>query len=541
MQPGAKYPACREQIKLIDFVKERIDEPGVRLDEELLERYLKLQKYFPFTLYEWEVFVFALHCCTFREDGRPRFPVLFLNVGRGTGKNGYLAFEDFCLLSEVHGIQGYNIELCANAEDQAKRTFEDIYDVLEYARPEHKRILSQHFYWNKEVIRSKKTRSALRYRTSSPRTKDSLRSGKVDFDEIHQYLSDDNINTLKGGLGKIAHPRQTYISTNGKVRDGVFDRMLNNNLLILDGEQDDVGTLPFICRIDSPEEMDDERMWHKANPSLRYNPDLLDEMRHEYSEIKTGASGAIEFAAKRMNRPLDLNSEEALTSWSNIERASKNAVPVRFNGEKAVAGIDYASLSDFASAVVLVRDGETIYVHTHSWVCRQSRDLNLIKAPLDEWYMKGLLTWVDGPEIPPELIVDWLVQESRCVQLQATCLDRFRFALMRAALEKARITNTRLVRGADIIKVAPVIESCFNNNHLAFGDNPLFRWYCNNTKRVSEGRNRDIGNWTFGKVERYARKNDGFMAFVAAMCGLDTLPVTTNADFSEFDSVYTYD
>ncbi|MEG1559383.1 MAG: terminase TerL endonuclease subunit [Clostridia bacterium] len=538
--PKAPYPVCKEQVTLIDFVEERLDEPGVTLDNELLERYLKLQKYFPFQLFEWEVFVFALHCCTFRADGRPRFPALFLNVGRGAGKNGYLAFEDFCLLSEVHGITNYNIELCANAEEQAERTFKDIYCILEYAAPEHRRILSQHFYWNKELIRSKKTGSELKFRTSSPKTKDSLRSGKVDFDEIHQYTDRKSMDTLLSGLGKVRNPRETYLGTNGKVRDSVFDRMLENNLLILNGKQADNGTLPFISRVDNQEEMNDERMWHKANPSLRYMPDLLDVMQREYAKIKTGESGKIEFAAKRMNRPLDLNDEEALTSWANIQRASAREVPI-FNGQKGVAGIDYASLNDFAAAVVIVREGTTIYVKTHSWVCRQSRDLNHIKAPLDDWASLNLLTWVDAPEIPPEAVVGWIVEQSSRVNIQAVGMDRFRYALLRNALEKKRLTNIRFVSGADVIRVAPVIESYFNNGYFAFGDNPLFRWYCNNTKRVSDGRNKDIGNWTYGKIERFSRKNDGFMGLVAALCLLDELPSEIDINLDAAPGVFVYD
>jgi phage terminase large subunit-like protein len=45
-------------------------------------------------------------------------------VGRGAGKNGYLSFEDFCLLSAANGVREYHIDTFAASEDQAKTSFE---------------------------------------------------------------------------------------------------------------------------------------------------------------------------------------------------------------------------------------------------------------------------------------------------------------------------------------------------------------------------------------------------------------------------------
>ena len=48
---------------------------------------------------------------------------MFILVGRGSGKNAYLAYEDFCLITPTHGIKNYDIDISANSEDQAKTTF----------------------------------------------------------------------------------------------------------------------------------------------------------------------------------------------------------------------------------------------------------------------------------------------------------------------------------------------------------------------------------------------------------------------------------
>ena len=184
-----KIQACKEQHQLIKFVEKKIQEEHLVIDTEQAEKYLHLQKYFPYKLFPWEVFCFVLHNCLYRPDGRLRFPDLFIMVGRGNGKNGYLSFENFSLMTplntDLNGkpIRNYNIDIFANSEDQAKVTFMDIYNILE---SDTTGKLAKHFYKTKEMIKNLKTGSELKFRTSNSKTGDSRRPGKVDFDEYHQ-------------------------------------------------------------------------------------------------------------------------------------------------------------------------------------------------------------------------------------------------------------------------------------------------------------------------------------------------------------------
>ena len=84
---------------------------------------------------------------------------MFILVGRGSGKNAYLAYEDFCLITPTHGIKNYDIDISANSEDQAKTTFNDIYNILE--DPKYTKKMKRNFYWNKEEIINLKTKSKM--------------------------------------------------------------------------------------------------------------------------------------------------------------------------------------------------------------------------------------------------------------------------------------------------------------------------------------------------------------------------------------------
>ncbi len=529
---------CTEQLQLIDLVEKAFEEENLIVDTELLNKYLSLQKYFPFKLLDWEVFCFTLHNCVFSEPGVLRWPDLLIFVGRGAGKNGYLAFEDFALISQYNEINEYHIDICANSEDQARTSFDDVWNVLE----SNEKKLNKHFTWNKEVITNTKTNSKLRFRTSNADTKDGGRPGKVDFDEYHGYKDYKSINVFKTGLGKKKNPRTTITTTNGDVREGPLDKLISRSEQILKGAIKDNGLLPFICRLNNKDEVHNPKMWDKANPSL-HDPgfaELRRLMEREYIDYVDDPINNSAFMTKRMNIP-EGNKDQEITSWENI-LATNQEIP-NLEGKSCVAGIDYASTTDFVSAGLLFKYKSKYIWITHSWVCKNSKDLPRIKAPLKAWEQHRYLTFVDGPEIPPETPAMWLAQMANTYNIIKVAIDKFRFTLLRKSLEEVGFdtdkqgnNNVFIVRPSNEMMISPTITSAFVNQSIIWGDNPLMRWYANNTCYIKS----PAGNVTYGKIEEKSRKTDGFKAFVAAMCISEELPDSGEEFNLAFLDVYTY-
>jgi len=517
-----EYPVCEFQLKLCDLVERAFATEELTVNAEQLAEYLSYQKYFPFGLFPWERFVFALHNCVYRSDGQLRWPIAFIYVGRGAGKNGYLGFEDFCLLTETNGVPEYHIDIFATSEDQAKQSFTDVRNVLE----SNEQKMRRHFKWTQELITCTDTGSEFRFRTSRAQTKDGARPGKVDFDEIHAYEDYKLITVASTGLGKKKFPRQTWITTDGDVRGGPLDDKFEQSEAILNGEEPDNGMLCFICRLDSDEEVHDERMWHKANPSLRYNPTLLEQMRSEYANYRRNPAQNTAFITKRMNRPPKIR-ENGVASWDDILATNKTIPEADLVERPCVAGIDFAKTTDFVGAGLLWRVGKQDVWISHTWICTNCPDLHRIKAPLREWEARGLVTFVDAPEIPAELPVTWLVNEAARLRAQILCvgLDDYRFALMRRALEDFHFSADKdhrtifLLRPRDEMRRVPVITSGFAGHRFIWGDSPPMRWAANNSKTITSA----AGNITYGKIEPKSRKTDTFKAFVAAECVSDVL------------------
>lgn len=508
---------CEYQLKLCDLVENVFKTEDIYVNEQQLEKYLSYQKYFPYRLFEWETFVFALHNCTYKSNGALRFPILFIYVGRGAGKNGYLAFEDFCLLTPTNGVKNYHIDIFAMSEEQAMQSWNDVYNILE----DNKNQMKKFFYWNKEVIRNTKTGSEFRYRTSNAKTKDGGRPGKVDFDEYHAYENYKLIEVATTGLGKKQYPRRTIMSTDGLVRGGPLDDLKDKCDKILNGEIPDNGTLPFLCRLDSDEEVDNKTNWTKPNPSLPYLPHLQSELEQEYFDYTMNPVANTSFIAKRMNCP-PKELENEVTSWENIEATNQKIDEDAIYGMPCVGGIDYMKTTDFLGAGLLYRKGGKDHWITHTWVCKKSPDLKRIKPPLEEWAAAGLLTFVDANEIPPELPVIWLATEAakRNSQILKIGVDNYRYTLLAKALRDIYFSadkdfnNVVKLRPSDEMLNIPIITSGFVSHKFVWGDNPLMRWATQNSKTIVS----PAGNITYGKIEPKSRKTDPFKAFVAAEC-----------------------
>lgn len=522
----------------MDYLEFKLNDPDVFIDTEKIDKAVELmERYFEVKLFDWELLVTACIHCFYKSSDTVVFSTIFIEMGRGNGKNGYISSLTWYLTTPYHGIKGYNIDIVANAEEQAKTSFDDVYDMLEGTWKKSKKF----FYKSKELIKNLKTKSYIKFNTSNAKTKDSKRIGCLVFDEVHQYESYDQIKVFTSSFGKRKHSRAFYITTNGNVREGVLDDMLAISKDILNGTITNLRWLPLIWRIDKEEEALNPDMWHKANPSLKYLPTLKLEMEQEFIEMEYKPSTEEEFYTKRMNWPKG-NRDLIVTEWKNLEATNKPLPDL--TGRSATVGVDYTKLTDLASVNFHVKEGDTRYDISHSWLCLKSKDLKRLKIPWKQWANEGRLTLVEDVEIAPELIVDYIIEQAVNFNIVKLALDDFRYALLSKALKTAGFDskerkNIKLVRPSDVMKVQPVIESCFTNHYFVWGDNPLLRWATNNTKLISVGKKQgeDKGNYVYGKIEAKSRKTDPFMALVHSMCieaelgdgnsSFDDLPVIT--------------
>lgn len=515
---SGEIPASREMHQACDYIEGKLNNPDVFVDTEKTEKSVELiERYFRMKLFPWEKFVLALIHCYYKSSDTLVFTEYLIMMGRGNGKNGFISGVAWYLTTMYHGVSGYNVDIIANSEDQAKTSFEDIYQMLEDTWAKSKKF----FYKSKEEIVSLRTRSYIKFNTSNARTKDGKRSACLIFDEIHEYQNSDTIKVFRSGFGKRKHSRTFYITTNGYVRDGVLDDRLRIAHDVLNGEIKNSRLCPLIYKLDDEKEADNKELWVKANPSLPYLPTLQLEIEQNFIDKDYDPTVASDLYTKRFNLPKG-NAEIAVTDYSKVKATSRE-LP-KLDGWACTVGMDYAELSDWAAVNLHFRRGPQRYDINHAWLCTQSKTLQRVKAPWREWAERGLVTVVDDVSIHPDLLADYIRLAGQRYNVKMLAMDNYRWTLVSESLRKIGFdaqdkSRVKLVRPSDIMQVEPVIQECFDRDLFTWGDNPCLRWAVNNTKRVRSSRSLgvDTGNFIYAKIDAKSRKTDPWMALVASM------------------------
>ena len=528
-----KIVGCQELKMAMDYIEEKLDNPDVFIDYGKIDKAVELtERYFEYKLFDWELFVFALIHCYYKSNDTVVFDEILLVMGRGNGKNGFISPVSWYLTTHYHGVKEYNIDIIANAEDQAKTSFDDVYGVLERTWG-----TSKHFFTKtKKLIVNTRTNSYIKYNTSNAKTKDGKRSGCLIFDEIHEYESWDMIKVFISGFGKKKHSRTFYITTNGYVRGGVLDEMLDLAQRVLSGEIKDIGLLPLIYKLDDKEEVHDPKNWVKANPSLPYLPELRKELKKAYTKMKYQPQLAIDFMTKRMNLPAQDNFI-VVAPWEKILATNQPIPYEELKGLQCIGAVDYARTTDFASCGLLFKYQGKRYWLEHTFVCHLALKVESrsIKFPVQEMVERGLITIIYRDNISAADIADWFIEQANKYHIKNIMCDNYRAALLESEFKERGLPLTQ-VRSGPIThaKVAPLVEQIFAEETLVFGDNPTMRWYVNNTCQEVDKK----GNTTYLKIEPKTRKTDGFFALVHALTQDAELEDSTGEIMSL--DVYTY-
>lgn len=529
MYESGQIELNKERIQLIKWVeKEILIREDLYFDLNMLESYIAFTKKWYFELEPFQKFVASFIFLYQKSNGDNYFKEFFISMARGGGKNGFITSLSHFFISPFHGIKNYNVALVANSEKQAKVSFLEMYDCIKDNK------LDKHFYRTKLEILGRKTNSTFMFNTSNAGTKDGARDGCVIFDEVHQYEDQKIVDVLTSGLGKVKHPRIFYIGTDGFVREKFLDKLKERSEYQLQGESEDDRLFPFICRIDDKKEIDNMAMWQKANPMFcnpmnDYAEGLLLEVKRQYKNLEYNPSARPEFMTKRMNLPEE-DLEQTIVPYEEIKATNQEVPDLLF--KSCIGGVDYASIRDFAAVGLLFREGDKYIWKSHSFARKGYLDATKLKAPIEEWQEKGLLTILDEESINPKHIVNWFIEMRENYGIDRIVADNFRMDLLRPLFQEAGfeievIKNPRAIQSL----LAPRIIDGFAQRNIVFGDNPLMRWYTQNVAVKRDGRNIE-----FIKKDEHRRKTDGFQAFLHAMYRADEIidiDVNEMLDFME--------
>ena len=327
--------------------------------------------------------------------------------GRKNGKTTELAATSlYGLVADGEGSP--EIYFIATALDQAKKGFTESLNMTKQS-PDlrahiKKRQSDLYFAYNMGFIKAL---------ASNSNSLDGLNGSLIIIDELAAIKNRDIYDLMKQSMSSRRQPMLCTISTNGFVRDGIFDSQYQYACDVLDGKLKDDKFLPFIYELDDRDEWDKPECWVKSNPGLGVikSVDFLKDMVQK-------AKGDPAFKPTVMVKDFNMkeNSATAWLNWNEIDNEE------RFDFKKmgfryGIGGFDAADSVDLNSARVLCMrpNDPKIYTKSMYWMPdevlhkmttdgnRRERD----NVPYLLWERQGLLRTFKGNKVDKRVFLDW--------------------------------------------------------------------------------------------------------------------------------------
>lgn len=352
---------------------------------------------------------------------------------------------------------------------------------------------------------------------------DGFDSYLVVIDELAAIKNRDLYDLMKQSMASRSQPLLFCISTNGFIRNGVFDAQYEYAKKFLKGElkHENKRFLPFIYELDDPSEWDKEDCWIKANPGL-CTIKKLDFLRDSVRKAQDDPAYKPTVMVKDFNIP-----QSPITRWLTYEMAN-NEETFDISFDYAIGGFDAADKIDLCSAVaVCKRPGDDReYVKSMFWIpekalediseegSRRERD----NAPYRLWSEQGYLRTCKGSKVDKKIILEWYkeLRDEEDLYILYIGYDPWHIddSLLREF--KAEFGENSMVPVRQGVKSLsePMkdLKAEFIEHNIIYNNNPLLKWCFLNTEIKI-----DI-NDNIQPVKSADRRNriDGMVALICA-------------------------
>lgn len=400
--------------------------------------------------------------------------------GRKNGKTTELsATELFMLVGDGEGSpEVYNI---ATKLEQSKKGFNECYKMVQQSKELNKCLKKR-----KSDIYFPSNFGTIQALASNSNGLDGLNGHAIVIDELAAIKNRDIYDLMKQSMSARRQPLLTCITTNGFVRNGIFDAQYEYACKVLDGKVKDDRFIAFIYELDDKDEWDKEECWIKANPGLGTIKNI-DFLRNCVKKAKDDPA----FKATVMVKDFNMK-ENSATTWLRYDELNNESTfdTKELGFRYAIGGFDLAETTDLASAkaIMMRPDDGTIYVKSMYWL--PSEKLNFKEGedfvPYQLWEQQGLLRVSNGNKVNPYDILEWFkeLRDSEDIYIpwigydpwhvDASLLQAFENEFGKEAMIKVRQGVQTLSFPMKSMK-GDLIENKINyNNH------PILKWCLSN-------------------------------------------------------------
>ena len=342
------------------------------------------------------------------------------------------------------------------------------------------------------------------------------------IDELSAIKNRDIYDLIKQAMGARRQPLLFCITTNGYVREGIFDAQYKYASDILNGTVKNPRFLPFIYELDSPDEWDDENAWVKANPGLDTIKSRI-YLREMVQKAKDDPSFKPTVLVKDFNIP-----QSGSTTWLPFEYVVNDATYTmeEISHSYAIGGCDLSSVYDLTCASLVIKkpNRNEIFVLQKYFIPQRKIDENLgsdtKQVPYKLWAEQGWLEINEGAQVDFSNVTKWFVEmvEKYDIRPLWICYDRALAGYWQVEMADYGFEMEKIPQGAFTWSQPMKMLGCTLQEHkINYNNNPILRWCLANTGVKSL--NKD-GIETIQPVKlQQDRRIDGMVSLLNAWVG----------------------
>lgn len=458
------------------------------------------------------------------DKGLRRYQEALIIVGRKNGKTSLCAaIELYMLIADGEGSpQIYN---AANNFEQASLGYNACVKMVRQSAK-----LRKHIVKRADDLYGTHCMGYIKPLASNTATMDGLDVHLAVIDELAAMKDRDLYDLIKQGMSAREQPLLLTITTNGFVRNGIFDAQYEYATKWLDGELEDERFIAFVYELDSREEWVDEKCWIKANPGLG-TVKKLDALRGYVQKAKNDPTFKATVMTKDFNMP-----ENTSVAWLNFTEAVNEEV-VDFDSmgfRYGICGFDASDTIDLTCAQMMMMrpDDDKIYVRSMYWIpedtiladmesgSRKERD----GVPYQAWIARGLLRTVPGNKIDKRVLLEWLIElreeydlYTYAVGFDPWHMDDSTLRDLEAFVGKGRCHRVR--QGAQTLsQPMKQIRADYKANRIVDNHNPINEW-CRMNVTVRTDINGNIqpckkNNNQHNRIDGFAAELDAYVTLM---------------------------
>lgn len=339
------------------------------------------------------------------------------------------------------------------------------------------------------------------------------------IDELAAIKNRDLYDLIKQAMGARSQPLLFCITTNGFVRESIFDAQYDYASAVLNGTVKDKHFLPFVYELDDISEWDKPECWIKANPGLgaikseAYLQQMVEKAKNDPSFKPT-------VLVKDFNMK-----QNPVSAWLRFEDlVNETVVPMEYlEHSYAIGGCDLSSVGDLTCSSLLIRKpgDPLVYVLQHYFIPQAKIDAleatQSKEAPYKLWAEQGWVTINEGAQVDYGKVTEWFCKMVYEHDIRPLWIgyDRALANYWRAEMESEGFDLEPVAQGP-FTWSQPMKEmgATFQEHRVVYQNNPILRWCLANT--ASKALNKEgIETIQPVKIQQH-RRIDGMVSLLNA-------------------------